>query len=197
METKCHYLVICEGSSEVAYVQELNRFLNEEGFRLVFSVVDACGGGFNRIRQICRQNRLKRQTHAFVLVDRDLYCDGECVNARRYAQWKDSLPPFYFQYFNFEDFLLMHYPKSIVEAWKEKVAASHHFERPLPETEYMPFFVSFIKEHKAELQIEEYKKGSLPFVLTRQKLEMLWQNNGTGELPRSDFATFLESALKR
>lgn len=46
------------------------------------------------------------------------------------------------------------------------------------------------------LQFEEYEKGTLPFVLTREKLETLWQNNNPEGLPRSDFATFLESELK-
>ena len=30
MEAKKPYLIICEGDSEFAYVQELNRFLNEK-----------------------------------------------------------------------------------------------------------------------------------------------------------------------
>ena len=45
MESKKTYLIICEGASEYAYIQELNRYLNARRSRLVFVARNAGGGG--------------------------------------------------------------------------------------------------------------------------------------------------------
>lgn len=196
MEAKRHYLAICEGSSEFAYVQELNRFLNENGLDLVFSAVDAGGGGFDNIRSLCRKRRIRPESRAFVLADRDLYFDETTLNGRRYAQGKDKLPKFFFQYFNFEDFLLMHYPHEIVEAWKAAVALKGHFVVPLKSVEYENVFADFVRSHESELQFGgDYRKGDLPFALSEEKMRNLLANNSNQSLPRSDFAAFLQQEI--
>ncbi len=150
MEAKRHYLIICEGASECAYVQELNRFLNENGISLVFSVVDAGGGGFDQIRQCCRRHRVRPGSRA------------------------------------------------VVEAWRSAVAPRRHFVVPLTAEEYAPVFEAFVTKHEAELRFGmTYRKGDMPFALTREKLQNLMRNNSDNDFPRSDFARFLQREIGR
>lgn len=196
MEKREHYLVICEGASEVAYTQELNRFLNENNQSLILSPCNAESGNLKVIKRHCRA--LKRKlTAAIVMLDFDIYKRNDNSNFSLYEQNRNRLPRFCFQHFNFEDFLLMHYPPSILEKWRSRMKESGHYTNPLHENEYLAVFNRFVCEHENELQFScAYKKGDMPFVLTSEKLENLFANNRNSELPRSDFATFLQNHIR-
>lgn len=192
MEAKSLYLVICEGSSEYAYIQELNRFLNERGHALVFNAVNAHGGGIDGIRRLCRDRRIRANGRALVMADGDIYADATGLNGRRYLKWRDRLPRFLFQYQNFEDFLLMHYPQTVLDAWRREVEPKRHFVTPLVAREYEDVFRGFIRAHEDELRFgDDYQKGDMPFSLDEGKLANLFANDSETGFPRSDFARFL------
>lgn len=196
MEKREHYLVICEGASEVAYTQELNRFLNENNQSLILSPSNAESGNLKVIKRHCRALKCKI-TAAIVMLDSDIYKRNDNNNFTLYEQNKNRLPRFCFQHFNFEDFLLMHYPPSILKKWRSRMKESGHYTNPLHENEYIEVFTQFVCEHKNKLQfLSIYQKGDMPFVLTSEKLRNLFTNNRNSELPRSDFATFLQNHIR-
>ena len=191
METNQYYLIICEGASEVAYVQELNRFLSENGCALTLGVKDAQGGSFKKIRLLCRSLHI-RMGNVFVMVDRDIYFDEASANRKQYEKEMDKLPKFLFQYYNFEDFLLMHCSPEIVLKWRDRVKDKGHFVTPLSAREYEPIFSEFIHEYTDELKfMQEWQKGDMPFEITKERLMNLFANQGEAGLPRSEFAEFL------
>lgn len=196
MEKREHYLVICEGASEFAYTQELNRFLNENSQPLTLSPHNAESGSLKVIRKYCRA-RKRGVKAAIVMLDYDIYKRNDNNNLNLYQQHKDRLPKFCFQYFNFEDFLLMHHSPAVLEKWRNRMKDSGHYTNPLHENEYLAVFRRFVYEHESELQFScAYQKGDMPFVLTSGRLRNLFANNRHSELPRSDFATFLQTHIQ-
>ena len=195
------WFIVCEGASEEAYVKALGQFLRdyEVGLRINFRVVNAGGGrAFSKVKEAVKdlQKKYPKECRAYVhmriMVDRDCYARSK-TDRKKYEEAKASLPRFLFQYFNFEDFLLMHFSAEIVEAWRKESAA--HFKRPWTAGEYMPKFKAFVEEHKEALKsLQNYKKGDV-FPLTQEHLENLFQNNTQDGLPRSDFAAFLKDLI--
>lgn len=189
MEVKKPYLVICEGDSEFAYVQELNRFLNERGSPIVFMARNAGGGGFKNLRQVCRTLKTRKNGRTYIIADKDIYQRDDNGNGTAYEKEKDRMPPFLFQTWDFEDFLLMHFPQEIVSAWREDAARNGHLMNPLHGNEYLPVFDAFCMKNKAALNfLFPYEKGDMPFALTSSHVEQLLANNVIGSFPHSDFA---------
>ena len=91
MEVKKPYLIICEGDSEFAYVQELNRFLNERGVPVVFTACNAGGGGFKNLRQVCRTLKTRKNGRTYVVADKDIYQRDDNGNGTAYGKEK-ALP---------------------------------------------------------------------------------------------------------
>ncbi len=190
-----YYLVICEGASEVAYTQELNRFLNENNQSFTLHAHNAESGNVKAIRRCCRALKCRGRA-TIVMLDYDIYKRNDDNNLTLYEQNKDRLPRFCFQHFNFEDFLLMHYPSTVLEKWRGRMKESGHYANPLHGDDYLAVFSRFVREHESELQFScTYQKGDMPFVLTGEKLRNLFANNLHSELPRSDFATFLQNHM--
>ena len=192
MEIKRPYLIICEGDSEFAYIQELNRFLNEQGLPIVFIPCNAGGGGFKNLRQVCRKIKTRKNGRTYVMADKDIYHRDDNGNGTAYEMEKGHMPPFLFQTWNFEDFLLMHFPVDIISAWGAESERSGHLRNPLHDGDYMPIFMMFCEKHKEALEfIFKYEKGDMPFGLTTARLEQLFANNAAAVFPHSDFADVL------
>ena len=192
MDAKKPYLLICEGDSEFAYVQELNRFLNEQGLPIVFVAHNAGGGGFKNLRQVCRTMKTRKNGRTFVVADKDIYCRDDNGNGAMYdREWK-HMPPFLFQYWNFEDFLLMHFPAEILSAWRAEAERSGHLTNPLHSGEFMPVFTAFCASNSTALGfVFSYEKGDIPFALTKAHMECLFTNNEAGGFPHSELAELL------
>lgn len=186
------YLVVCEGDSEVAYIQQLNRLASESGWDIIFQAKHAGGGTFASLRKACRDARAK---HTYVMTDRDLYERNDKGFRDSFEREREKLPTFLFQYHNFEDFLLLHFPSEIVAAWRE--FAQEHLRKPFHSKSYGPLFQTFVARHPEVLSpLRNYRKGDFPFpCLTVELLRTLFANNTKDGLPRSDFATFLQSLL--
>lgn len=193
------WFIVCEGESEEAYVKALGQFLRDQmGVRISFKTGDAGGRTFSKIKEAMRdlqkRNHEECRTYAQmrIMADWDCYARSE-KEREKYEKEKARLPKFLFQYFNFEDFLLMHFPTEIVEAWKKYATA--HFKRPWSEDEYVPKFKVFVGQYEKELKdLQNYRKGNV-FPLTQAHLDNLLQNNTKDGLPRSDFAAFLQELI--
>ena len=122
MERCSAYVIVSEGSSERAYIQQLRSFLANkmpvaDDFRprldLIPKVTNngAGGGQFALVQQTYRKCRkADKRTPIMVWVDADIYVRNESVveerNAKSYAG-KKNLPDFLFSVMNFEDFLAL------------------------------------------------------------------------------------------
>lgn len=195
MESKKIYLIVCEGDSEFAYVQQLNRYLNEKGLGVVLIPANAHGGGFKSIRQFCREKKTQANGRTFVFVDRDIYFRDDDQNGTMYESEKHLLPPFQFQTWNFEDFLLLHFSPALIEQWRDVSASNGHANMPKRGKEFLPIFEAFCHDHNDELKfLLPYEKGDMPFSLTDQHFANLRFNN-SGSYPHSEFAKIIDIFL--
>lgn len=191
MESKKTYLIICEGASEYAYIQELNRYLNARRSRLVFVARNAGGGGFKSLRQLCRAMKTKANGRTFILADRDIYFRNDDDNGTQYEREKEIMPPFLFQSWNFEDFLLLHFPDEVVSAWREACARSGHLSQPLHSEQFGLTYAAFCDQHTDELAFQlPYEKGDMPFSIKGRHMRCLLKNRNC-DFPRSDFIDLL------
>ena len=197
MEVKKPYLLICEGDSGFAYVQELNRFLNEQGLPIVFVAHNAGGGGFKNLRQVCRTLKTRKNDRTFIMADKDIYHRDDNGSETAYEREKSHMPPFLFQYWNFEDFLLMHYPEEILGSWRETAARCGHTVDPLHSKDSLPVFTAFCNANSVALGFMfPYEKGDMPFALTQAHVEHLFENNQNGSFPHSEFAELLLKLIR-
>ena len=197
MEVKKPYLLICEGDSEFAYIQELNRFLNEQGLPIVLVAHNAGGGGFKNLRQVCRKLRTCKNGRTFVMADKDIYHRDDNGNGTLYEKEKSHMPPFLFQCWNFEDFLLMHFPAEILSLWQDMAKRNGHQANPLHGDEYLPAFTAFCDSNSTALGfLFPYEKGDIPFVMTQAHIQHLFDNNTSGSFPHSELAELLLKLIK-
>lgn len=181
--------MICEGKSERAYMQELNRFLREQRIPLTFKAFDAHGGNPSCIRAALRHVIMQRRGRGrvFAMLDADIY-------------WRDnehlsSLPDNIIYLFNmwcFEDFLALHYDREMVEKWHESCVAEGHAEEP----QHGPQ----VAARTRNILCHGYKKGRLPrhFSVSWETLYNLISNNGHhGRYLASDFPELIKCLLNR
>lgn len=191
MEAKKTYLIICEGASEYAYVQELNRYLNARGSQIVFVARNAGGGGFKSLRQLCRAMKTRANGRTFILADHDVYFRDDNDNGTQYELEKSVMPSFLFQKWNFEDFLLLHFPDNVVQAWRDVCARNRHLAQPLHAEQFGPMYAAFCKQHANELAYQlPYEKGDMPFSIKDRHMCCLLQNRNC-DFPCSDFIDLL------
>ena len=176
MERCSAYVIVSEGSSERAYIQQLRSFLANkmpvaDDFRprldLIPKVTNngAGGGQFALVQQTYRKCRkADKRTPIMVWVDADIYVRNEGVveerNAKSYAG-KKNLPDFLFSVMNFEDFLALHFDDDIFEKWYEAFSPQH-FKVPMHGSQHMPIFVKIWQEHANRNSCKPYSKGDLP-----------------------------------
>lgn len=197
MKSKIAYLIICEGDSEYAYVQELNRLLNERGCRAILTPCNAHGGGFASLRQICRRKKTQRNGRTFILADRDIYERNDNGNRDSYESECRFMPPFMFQYWNFEDFLLMHFDSSVLGAWREEAYQCGHKAIPKSAGEFEKIYELFCEQYNKVLKFAlPYEKGDMPFSLKESHLRDLFANS-EGDFPRSDFISFIRELFDK
>ena len=179
-------IVVCEGDSEVAYVNELNRLLYRDpfGFKmLAFRAVCAESGHFDRVKRAVKTEKAANpSSRLLVWADYDVYCRNDLNNRVKYQNRK-GLPDFLFSVMNFEDFLMMHCETPQLKAWTEVCRRHRHFEVPMHAQEYEPLFRDFWPD---------YQKGDMPFELTRQRLEQMFVNLEISDMPiRNGFGQYV------
>ncbi len=179
-------IVICEGSSEYVYLQELNRFFRANHIPLAFSGQVIGTGAYkaavNRYRDIRRQ---MKNAEIVIWVDKDIYLDSQ---KRLYDNKPPVIPDFMFSRMNFEDFLALHMDRKSMFKWQKVCEEHHHFSEPMCSAVYLPLFKVSCFEH--------YKKGKLPFKINEETLSRLFANLKRKHVRfKCDFGDFLKERL--
>jgi hypothetical protein len=109
----------------------------------------------------------------------------------KYTKKPHNVPDFCFNIFNFEDFLILHYPKDIVLQYQKICEHENHFENPLDSKKYMPLIKKVILG---------YNKSSLPknFIISKEILDNIFTNNDDADIKfRSAFARELNNIIRQ
>jgi len=102
-------------------------------------------------------------------VDYDLYLRNNRNNRDLYLNKPKGIPDFRFSFHNFEDFLVLHMEKAVIEKWCSFLEPTRHFLEPLHATDYIPLF---------QQVFPEYAKGDLPSdFITPEALNRLKRNS--------------------
>ncbi len=175
-------IIVCEGASEKAYIQELNRYLEEEDIPLHFIPRPSNGGQFSPVVKKYREVRKENRTASILIwVDWDRYQRNDNADLDNYRRKSNDIPDFLFSYQNFEDFLSMHCDRSKMEWWWTSCVGRLHFATPLHSKEYMPAFRLLIGE--------TYEKGDIPIDIDCRSLENLRTHQNDPTVPfKCDFA---------
>ncbi len=184
-------IVICEGKSEMAYLQELNRLFREENISLAFKVVTSNGGNFSRIIAKYREERAKnRKQEIAIWIDKDIYCNDSNDSRKLERQYHTD---FLFNHMNYEDFLTLHLDEKELLRWQAICEKHNHFTKPMNSAEYCPL----INHHNIFGDGIEYVKGALPFDLSLKKLEKAFANNVCKYISfSSEFLSYLQNEIK-
>ena len=103
------HIIICEGTSEAVYLQELNRFLREEEIPLVYKPESCDGGQYsNVVRKYKKTRKNNPRSTIHICVDFDIYLRNDNSNWTSYETRPKDIPEFLFTTMNFEDFLSLH-----------------------------------------------------------------------------------------
>ena len=192
MQNKIVY-VICEGDSEEAFLQELNKYLKDKEIKLTFIIFNVGTGYYNQVK--AKYNEVKKRNRSQQLiaiwVDKDIYLRNDKDNLTKYNNRK-GVPSFCFTYMNYEDFLTLHNNEKL-DAWTDMCCRKNHFKTPVHSTEYMPLFVEKI--------FPNYKKGELPFEMNGETLKILFRNNrkaeGNPNAIHCEFISYLDNLFAK
>ena len=163
-----HIYVICEGKSEYAYIQEVNRLLQREGAHGCLVPKDAHGGAPLQIKGVY-DSLGTINAPLYTWLDSDIYTSDR----RRYTLTDQQIEKYHVQFthWNFEDFLAMHGDHDATEHWIHVCERNGHWQHPLGGRE--------IELLLREEMYNDYRKGSLPkaiLPLTPEKLERVVRN---------------------
>ena len=175
-------IIVCEGESEVAYVQELNRLFREMEISSTLHPVCVGTGFFSNVVAVYRTVRRNNpRTPVLVWVDWDVYARNERQCQDAYFRKGKGIPSFCFSRQNFEDFLATHLSEDKLARWLEVCRGNGHLKTPLHSEQYFPLF--------KEALFPQYSKGDIPFPLTKQCIERMLHNQGIIDMPlHCDFA---------
>lgn len=175
-------IIVCEGASEKAYIQELNRYLEEQDIPLHFIPRPANGGQYAHVVRKFREERKINNTYRILIwVDSDRYQRNDRSDMDNYRKRPSDIPNFLFSYMNFEDFLSMHRDRSEMEKWWTSCISRGHFTIPAHNSEYMPSFTTFIGG--------SYSKGDMPIDIDCHSLKNLRIHQNDASVPfKCDFA---------
>ena len=194
----------CEGASELAYLQRLRHFLDTQTrglLPLALTPRVAGSGLFDALRKTHREAQADNTNYYYrfeIWADYDLYFrdESKCMTLYRERRAQPSaFPKMRFSYHNFEDFLMLHYPKNKLKQWTDIFGQTPHFATPLHHKEYLPRFQEIFPD---------YKKGHLPpDFISWKSLRRLKANLAARTIPLpddadcGDFAAFLIGELER
>jgi hypothetical protein len=182
-----HIIIICEGSSEVAYIQQLNRLLRELNATINLCPRKVGTGEYKSVMaEYKAESKNNRRTKVCIWVDYDIYARNEKDCMTNYMNTQSKVP-FMFNKQNFEDFMFLHLDDDQLGIWLNTCLAHNHFSKPMHAEEYMPL----VQKH-----FINYKKGDLPFDITLEKIGNLFRHNKNSKIHlRSDFTDFLKKEV--
>lgn len=198
----CHYIV--EGDSEENYISQLLQLVREYGEpQETWKVVSAGGGTYARIQQaLDKHNTAQDAPPVDIWMDddivmRDAYDDKHAEERRRLQQYSVL-----YNIHKFEDFLLMHYPLHVVEAWHSVCSGTvtrrgdsqpNYLQYPIERRRFAVFFHEFLRVQN----LAHYEKGKLPFPrLTVEHLKNLMASQKSSSLfCKSDMVSHIHRLL--
>lgn len=186
--------ILCEGDSEYAYIQELNRYLQENECKLRFTPRrPPIGTGFfsNVAARLKEEKRKNPRSCIKILLDDDIYVRNGNVRERDNRLKFESCPykdEFLFNTHNFEDFLMLHCDDKTLKQWLATCASTNHANVPMHSAQYEPL----VKEI-----FPGYEKGELPIgPIDQKKLDNLFRHNEDKTVfIKSAFAAYLKGLL--
>jgi hypothetical protein len=183
-------LCICEGASEKAYLQELNRYFDEEEIPLYCIPKPSNGGQYIRVRNTYRAVRKANPKSTILIwVDWDRYKRNDEKDMDNYQKKPSDIPNFLFSVMNFEDFLSMHLEREDLNRWWISCTSRNHFNSPSHSREYLHEFECLLGIH--------YVKGEVPICITMRSLENLRMHQEESSIPfKCDFAEELFRLIK-
>ncbi len=158
------YHIVCEGASEVFYIEKIVQFLNNNGIHpektfkpyppIITNNNNTLTDPMHLLEQAKKikkdKNRFQHPDEMYILLDKDIFSNGEYdENIFRRECNSESITPL-FQQNNFEDFLVCHLNKEDVATWQAIV-----------EENKVPMTGEQVKEKIVSI-IPKYKKGSIP-----------------------------------
>ncbi len=180
------YIILCEGSSEYAYIQILNRILNEHNISIVLNPVLLRNGHFATVKNKVEEYTHKDRKNLKVWVDKDIYTRNEQNNQMKYLRKKQSIPDFLFTTYNFEDFFIMHLDDNIIIQWEQKLIKRNHFNMPLISDEYIALLKNSITLFK------KYQKGVIPCDITLDNIKQAYKTHQATNIKfKSDLLDFI------
>lgn len=190
MSTNKPEVILCEGASELAYVKELGRLLYRADSiaRSAPFIPRLIGNGyFLTVSKSYRKERKQNlRDTIWIWVDKDLYVRNDKDCADRYSTKAKGIPDFFFSEMNFEDFLILHCSEEIIREWLDFCYMHDHFHVPIHSEVYEPEFKKYFPD---------YKKGDLPFDLTRDRVETMMKNLESYPI-KNDFGVYLSLLIK-
>ena len=187
----CALPIFCEGASEKAYLQELNRYLDDKDYPFIF-VAKPINNGHYKPATLKYKSVKKDNPHSdiHIWVDKDTYIRNDEGDGDKYKNKPKTIPDFLFSYNNFEDFLSMHLPDDLLAKWQNICSSNNHFENPMHSVTYEPLYNDNI--------INGYKKGEMPFAIDGGHIEKLLQNQeNKGIYFKSDLAILLRTLCNK
>ena len=185
------FIIACEGESEVAYVQELNRLFRELEIATTLQPVCIGSGFFSNVVTAYRNTRKNNpRTPIYIWVDWDIYArnDRKCMEA--YSCKLNGIPDFHFSRQNFEDFLATHLSEDELECWIEVCRQNGHLQIPLHSETYVTLMENIL--------FPSYVKGTLPFDMTEGRIEQMLDNQCNAAMPlQCDFAEVIRQIIRR
>ncbi|MGM0431229.1 MAG: hypothetical protein ACQEQU_00785 [Spirochaetota bacterium] len=178
-------LIVCEGPSERAYMQELNRYFEEEDIPLILIAKPSNGGQYSLVIKKYKETRgANKNSIIHIWVDWDIYLRNDERNMDNYTRKPSGIPDFQFSYMNFEDFLSMHLSREELNWWWVSCTSRNHFTTPSHSNDYIPAFKECIDE--------EYTKGEIPIEINCQSLANMRRHQEDPSIPfKCDFAEVL------
>lgn len=185
-ETHKTYIILCEGSSEYAYIQILNRILLENNINISFAAKEIGTGHFSDVEKAykkqCKENK---KLEKVIWVDKDIYKRNDKDNDTKYAS-KKNVPDFLFTTYNFEDFLVMHLDDDIINSWEQILNTNGHFNQPLVAAVYEQLIKDSITI------FTDYKKGVIPFEITLDNIRQAYKTHQATNIKfKSDLLDFI------
>lgn len=189
---RTHHIIVCEGNSENAYINILNRFLRDNYINKFFIPKPIGTGEYSSVikkyKEVKSQNR---KSSIIIWVDYDRYKRNDNHNRESYERKKDKIPDFKFNTYSFEDFFIMHYDDEIVNKWEEICKNNGHFNQPMKSELAEDLLCNNI--------FSEYTKSSLlpSFLINAESLKNLFRHQKDPKCKfKSDFADFLIEQLE-
>lgn len=185
------FIVICEGKSEEAYLNELNRVFRDKEVPLVFFPKIAISGHYkDLIKKYKEEYKINKNTDILILADKDIYIRNERNNKYQYEQKQSNIPNFLFHINNFEDFLVLHLEEDVLTNWISICESYNHFDMPLSSNKYIPLYTKHI--------FSSYTKGLFPFQkFNIETIKNAINNNNKNLKIKSDFLILLDKIFSK